>query len=653
MGVNLAPFSKGIAAATVGVSSFASSVNAIGAGATSGMGAATRGVTLLGLSLVSTGAAAAGLLSVIAGSALVSMGRGLLDSADAANDMANEIGTTAGTLQELRYAAKLTGSETETLDAALLKMSQNLGDAAIAGGPASQTLGRLGLDAARLAQMDPGEAFRAIATEISAIDNPAAQASVAVDLFGKAGAKLLNTLRAAPEDINRLTREARDLGIALGGDELEAIGATNDAIDRLGYAAQGLGTTIVSRLAPSITAGIDVVRGWVASLTTGEGVIGSVAHSIVDALGTMGSTLGQVATDIAAQFAGPLATMFGDLWVRVSGFASGIAGELAPGLASIASAGGELGSALLGLVQPALAAISEILTGTVYPAIAWVGSGIASLIQDFSTWIGVTREGQGVIEGWSQTIAVGIQKAAAFVRNFASYWKIAQLSATQALGNVFAFLDTLPENFSRITAWIGRNWTKLLSDLAQGAKVGLLNIGENIGRFGTAILDALQGKGFHFEFKPLLQGFQATAEALPTMLEPAWVDLSQEMGQEFDKIAANELQRLDQIGSKANQIATGAKANQIATGAKASSASQVSPASLGPDPSKPFASLATLGSKEAYSSIIRHQFGGRDDQPLKEVAKVARQQLEVSREQLAETRKQSSGGTTVGVFKMA
>ena len=84
------------------------------------------------------------------------------DMIDSTGDAADRLSMTTAALSEMRYAAKLTGSDAESLDAALTKMNANLGDSAIRGGPAAMALERIGLDAKRLATIDPAEAFKAI-----------------------------------------------------------------------------------------------------------------------------------------------------------------------------------------------------------------------------------------------------------------------------------------------------------------------------------------------------------------------------------------------------------------------------------------------------------------------------------------------------------
>src|SRR4051812_4255322 len=107
MGVSTAKLSKGLNDAGGMLGDFGSSIAGIGSKI------ATFGAAGLGVG-------AAGLLALTKSS---------FGSIDSLNDMAQQIGTTAGRLAELRYAAKQSGTEQESFDAGLQKMTSNLGHA--------------------------------------------------------------------------------------------------------------------------------------------------------------------------------------------------------------------------------------------------------------------------------------------------------------------------------------------------------------------------------------------------------------------------------------------------------------------------------------------------------------------------------------------
>ncbi|MDE8344524.1 MAG: LptA/OstA family protein, partial [Acidocella sp.] len=81
-----------------------------------------------------------------------------IERLDQLGDAAQQLGVTTQALSELRYAANLSGSSAEDLDAALVKMNANLGDAATKATPTGDALKKLGLDAREIATLAPDEA---------------------------------------------------------------------------------------------------------------------------------------------------------------------------------------------------------------------------------------------------------------------------------------------------------------------------------------------------------------------------------------------------------------------------------------------------------------------------------------------------------------
>lgn len=287
MSVSTAGLAKGLTTARGALSSFSSAISTTGA-AVSGFIAA-----------VGAGAAIAGITALTKAS---------LQAIDDTADMAAQLGTSAGALVALQYAAKLTGGDVEALSGSLQKMGINLSKATVEGGSAADVFKRLGLDAGELKSLDPSEAFAKIAGAISEVSSPADQAAAAMEIFGKSGVGLINTLKAGPEALSQLTAEADKLGISLSDVDAAKVGAANDALDRAGYAISGVGNVLAVQLAPFIevaakkfvefaTSGIDTGKTvataleWVAS---GVGIVADVVHTLKLAFMALQSGVSQV-----------------------------------------------------------------------------------------------------------------------------------------------------------------------------------------------------------------------------------------------------------------------------------------------------------------------------------------------------------------------
>ena len=95
-------------------------------------------------------------------------------------------------------------------------------------------------------------------------------AALAGAAFGRTmGPKMANLIMDGEKGIAELRAEAHKLGVVLDDDLLQGAEAANDAMDRMGKAADSLGRELVLTLAPSFTRVV-------------EGVVGG--HEIVSAM---------------------------------------------------------------------------------------------------------------------------------------------------------------------------------------------------------------------------------------------------------------------------------------------------------------------------------------------------------------------------------
>lgn len=143
----------------------------------------------------------------LAGGAIVGGIRALVGAIDDLDEAAQALGTTAVQLAQLRQAGAEAGLGVEKLDTALTRLNVNISEAA-AGNPKAAAAFRAfrseALNAA-VAAGDSGKVLRALADEFVKLQDGPAKASLAVDLFGKAGAALVPLLNGGSAALERYT----------------------------------------------------------------------------------------------------------------------------------------------------------------------------------------------------------------------------------------------------------------------------------------------------------------------------------------------------------------------------------------------------------------------------------------------------------------
>ena len=216
--------------------------------------------------------AAVGAFAVIqTAQAVLGFAKNTIDAADALNDMSERSGIAVGTLSELEYAAKLNGSSLDEMQAALTKVSVKATDAATGNKTAAVAFDALGIavknaDGSMRSSLqiteDIGDAFKGIS-------DPTLKSALAVEIFGKSGAKLIPVL----ENMRASREEAKELGAVVGDDFVKAAAEFNDNMDRMAFMSKGFAGTILADVLPALS-------GMFKELTTGIKVFGSFTSAL-------------------------------------------------------------------------------------------------------------------------------------------------------------------------------------------------------------------------------------------------------------------------------------------------------------------------------------------------------------------------------------
>ena len=158
--------------------------------------------TAIGVSVVAgLGAAMAGVKQVIG---LAFEG---LDRIDALDEAASKIGITYNALQDLKFAAEMTGGSFEGMVSALAKMQAN-----IASGSATDALNKLGLSAQYLKQLAPERQFAEINQRLSEVKNTGEKIDLAKGLYGKGAVELLNVINGGKDGLTEMSRQVELFG---------------------------------------------------------------------------------------------------------------------------------------------------------------------------------------------------------------------------------------------------------------------------------------------------------------------------------------------------------------------------------------------------------------------------------------------------------
>lgn len=215
--------------------------------ARSDIGSFVRNVAILGTAIT----AAVGGASV----ALLDVAKSSGEAADQAGKAAQSAGVTTQAYTELAFAAKMSNLEQADLDAGMSKLNKTLGAAANGSKSALELFKKLGVSIRDSAGnlRTPDAVLLDLADAFSKLPDGALKSALAIQLFGKSGAKLLPFLNEGKKGLIDLGAEAKALGVTLTDVQAKIGDNLGDALDSVSAAAGGVKLQLGLIFAPAIT----------------------------------------------------------------------------------------------------------------------------------------------------------------------------------------------------------------------------------------------------------------------------------------------------------------------------------------------------------------------------------------------------------------
>lgn len=204
------------------------------------------------LGLVKTG------LGALAAYASVNFVKGLVDQTVELGghiaDLSQQIGVAAEPLQQLGYAAQLSGSSMQGMGVALRFLSRNAFAAQQGGKEQAKTFRELGVSVkdAHGALRPVEDILGDVAEKIASMPDGTEKTALAMRAFGRSGAELIPLLNEGRDGIAALRKEFVELGGQISEKDVQALEAFGDEQDKVKVAMQGLKNEVVIALLPAL-----------------------------------------------------------------------------------------------------------------------------------------------------------------------------------------------------------------------------------------------------------------------------------------------------------------------------------------------------------------------------------------------------------------
>ncbi len=400
----------------------------------------------------------------------------ILDYGGAVQDASDKTGIHVETLQAMRHGASLAGVAAEELDDAMVKLNKGLAEAAAGKDKdfaALMAKMKIPLRDAKGNITSVADAMPQIANAFDKTTDPALRTRMAMELFGKSGAKLIPFLKAGKGGFMAMMEEARRLGIVIREQSIKSMDDLGDEIGTVGQQIRGQWGEVMGEIAPLIKPLVSSLKEWIAA--NKDLIRAEVGQTVRELVGWIKSIdWNQVRGDIVAT------------WKAISGFIAAVGGMrnvflglgiafLAGPLAALLSIGGAV--ARLG-----------ILFGTLgLQAIAWLVPLNYGAI--FGTMAGLIGKVALAVKG------LGIAL-------LASPWGIA-IAAVALLG-VMIF-----NNWDKIVGYVSGAWDRIKGVFEKDWFSGLLQFWLEVWQgFGNSIVGIVKNLVPDFLMPEGLKNFQ-------------------------------------------------------------------------------------------------------------------------------------------------
>jgi hypothetical protein len=225
-------------------------------------------------------ALAVGATAAVAG--LTALTKNAIDSADRLNDISKRLGVGTEALSAWGYAAQQSGTDLESLNTGLTRFTKNVAAAMDSGSRQGEIFAALGISVkdAQGNLRSVEDLIPEIADSFKGLENATLESSLALELFGRSGAELLQFFNLGSDGLSEMEQRARALGIVISGDTAAAADEFNDEVANLKALVAALGTQLAADLLPAMTELVKRLQEVVKEGTSASNIANQLANAL-------------------------------------------------------------------------------------------------------------------------------------------------------------------------------------------------------------------------------------------------------------------------------------------------------------------------------------------------------------------------------------
>lgn len=223
--------------------------------------------------------------------AMISMTKESASFADNIITLSMQTGQSTQQLQEFAYASELIDVSVDTLQGSLTKLTNNMQDTMNGTGNAKASFEALGVSVTNAdgSMRSANDVFYETIDALGQVKNETERDAMAMDIFGRSAQDLNPLIIQGSKTLKAYADEAHNVGYVLDDEALSALGAVDDAYQRLQKTQEGVKNQLAVEFAPYL-------EEFYGDATQGVKDLGKAIKDsgIVDAFGMLLETVGDI-----------------------------------------------------------------------------------------------------------------------------------------------------------------------------------------------------------------------------------------------------------------------------------------------------------------------------------------------------------------------
>ena len=223
--------------------------------------------------------------------AMIAMTKESASFADNIITLSMQTGQSTQQLQEFAYASELIDVSVDTLQGSLTKLTNNMQDTMNGTGNAKASFEALGVSVTNAdgSMRSANDVFYETIDALGQVKNETERDAIAMDIFGRSAQDLNPLIIQGSKTIKAYADEAHNMGYVLDDEALSALGAVDDAYQRLQKTQEGVKNQLAVEFAPYL----EEFYGDVTTMVK-DGGKAIKDSGIVDAFGMLLETVGDI-----------------------------------------------------------------------------------------------------------------------------------------------------------------------------------------------------------------------------------------------------------------------------------------------------------------------------------------------------------------------